>query len=200
MTWKAFCSLAFLYHKILCCKDLVASMNMKSSLLYCWLLTTTKIQWIGKRRGWAEIQGRRSKHVIAKSSLVAHQACTIIGETLQFLNTSSDLTRTFLSIAENIPEDLRDPFYTDQYDQEHIKPPVIRLLLSCELYCRVCSLILKTEQAASLQSHLSVIQALSRKGIYVVESDHTPVTDGDLSCMPIKMVSWWICQATCIKV
>lgn len=99
---------------------------------------------------------------------------------------------TTLSIADNIPEDLRDPFYTDQYDQEHIKPPVIRLLLSSELYCRVCSLILKTEQAVSLQSHLSVIQALSRKGIYVVESDDTPVTDGDLSCMPIKMVSEWI--------
>ncbi|KAM9744537.1 calmodulin-regulated spectrin-associated protein 1-B isoform 3-T3 [Menidia menidia] len=88
---------------------------------------------------------------------------------------------------DHIPEDLRDPFYTDQYDQEHIKPPVIRLLLSCELYCRVCALILKTEQAASLQSHLSVIQALSRKGIYVVESDDTPVTEGDLACMPIKM-------------
>ncbi|XP_041856551.1 calmodulin-regulated spectrin-associated protein 1-B isoform X2 [Melanotaenia boesemani] len=88
---------------------------------------------------------------------------------------------------DHIPEDLRDPFYTDQYDQEHIKPPVIRLLLSCELYCRVCALILKTEQAASLQSHLSVIQALSRKGIYVVESDDTPVTAEDLACMPIKM-------------
>ncbi|XP_069379477.1 calmodulin-regulated spectrin-associated protein 1-B isoform X2 [Paralichthys olivaceus] len=88
---------------------------------------------------------------------------------------------------DHIPEDLRDPFYTDQYDQEHIKPPVIHLLLSCELYCRVCTLILKTEQAASLQSHMSVIQALSRKGIYVVESDDTPVTDGDLACVPIKM-------------
>lgn len=62
-------------------------------------------------------------------------------------------------------------------------------MLSGELYCRVYSLILKTEQAASLQSHLSVIQALSRKGIYVVESDGTPVTDEDLSSMPIKMVS-----------
>ncbi|CAG08133.1 unnamed protein product, partial [Tetraodon nigroviridis] len=90
---------------------------------------------------------------------------------------------------ENIPADLRDPFYTDQYDQEHIKPPAIHLLLSSELYCRVCSLILKTEQAASLQSHMSVIHSLSRKGIYVVESDDTPVADEDLSCMPIKMSS-----------
>uniref|UniRef100_A0A671M5M5 Calmodulin-regulated spectrin-associated protein 1-B-like n=1 Tax=Sinocyclocheilus anshuiensis TaxID=1608454 RepID=A0A671M5M5_9TELE len=88
-----------------------------------------------------------------------------------------------------IPEDLRDPFYTDQYDQEHIKPPVIRLLLSCELYCRVCGLILKGDQVASLQSHQSVIQALSRKGIYVIEGDDTPVSDSDLTCQPIKMSS-----------
>lgn len=83
---------------------------------------------------------------------------------------------------------MRDPFYTDQYEQEHIKPPVIRLLLSSELYCRVCGLIHKGDQAASLQSHQSVIQALSRKGIYVMEGDDTPVTDGDLMCQPIKMV------------
>ncbi|XP_067294189.1 calmodulin-regulated spectrin-associated protein 1-B isoform X3 [Pseudorasbora parva] len=90
---------------------------------------------------------------------------------------------------DHIPEDLQDPFYTDQYDQEHMKPPVIRLLLSCELYCRVCALILKGDQVASLQSHQSVIQALSRKGIYVMEADDTPVTDSDLTCQPIKMSS-----------
>ncbi|XP_053466118.1 calmodulin-regulated spectrin-associated protein 1-B isoform X2 [Ictalurus furcatus] len=90
---------------------------------------------------------------------------------------------------DHIPEDMRDPFYTDQYEQEHIKPPVIRLLLSSELYCRVCGLILKGDQAASLQSHQSVIQAMSRKGIYVMEGDDTPVTDGDLTCQPIKMSS-----------
>ncbi|XP_059514650.1 calmodulin-regulated spectrin-associated protein 1 isoform X4 [Myotis daubentonii] len=91
---------------------------------------------------------------------------------------------------DNIPEDLRDPFYIDQYEQEHIKPPVIKLLLAGELYCRVCSLILKGDQAAALQGHQSVIQALSRKGIYVMESDDTPVTDPDLSHVPIKMVRY----------
>uniref|UniRef100_A0AAZ3P6I1 Calmodulin-regulated spectrin-associated protein 1-B-like n=1 Tax=Oncorhynchus tshawytscha TaxID=74940 RepID=A0AAZ3P6I1_ONCTS len=97
------------------------------------------------------------------------------------------ITNHASSPPDHIPEDLRDPFYTDQYEQEHIKPPVLHLLLSCELYCRVCALILKTDQAASLQSHLSVIQALSRKGIYVMESDDTPVTEADLACVPIKM-------------
>ena len=73
------------------------------------------------------------------------------------------LTRRSLLGSDNIPEDLRDPFYIDQYEQEHIKPPVIKLLLSSELYCRVCSLILKGDQVAALQGHQSVIQALSRK-------------------------------------
>uniref|UniRef100_A0AAQ5X5L0 Calmodulin regulated spectrin-associated protein 1a n=1 Tax=Amphiprion ocellaris TaxID=80972 RepID=A0AAQ5X5L0_AMPOC len=90
---------------------------------------------------------------------------------------------------DDIPADLRDPFYTDQYEQEHIKPPIIRLLLSGELYCRVCGHILHAEQAASLQSHQSVIQNLSRKGIYVLEADNTPVSDLDLSSFPIKMNS-----------
>lgn len=89
---------------------------------------------------------------------------------------------------DHVPADLRDPFYTDQYEQEHIKPPIIRMLQSGELYCRVCGLILHAEQAGSLQNHQSVIQALSRKGIYVLETDNTPVSDLDLSASPIKMV------------
>uniref|UniRef100_I3JKJ4 Calmodulin regulated spectrin-associated protein 1a n=1 Tax=Oreochromis niloticus TaxID=8128 RepID=I3JKJ4_ORENI len=89
--------------------------------------------------------------------------------------------------TDHVPADLRDPFYTDQYEQEHIKPPIIRMLQSGELYCRVCGLILHAEQAASLQNHQSVIQALSRKGIYVLETDNTPVSDLDLSASPIKM-------------
>ncbi|KAK5852415.1 hypothetical protein PBY51_023884 [Eleginops maclovinus] len=90
---------------------------------------------------------------------------------------------------DHIPADLRDPFYTDQYDQEHIKPPILRLLLSGELYCRVCGLILHAEQAAVLHTHQSVLQALSRKGIYVLVTGNTPVSDLDLSSSPIKMSS-----------
>lgn len=89
---------------------------------------------------------------------------------------------------DHVPADLRDPFYTDQYEQEHIKPPIIRMLQSGELYCRVCGLILHAEPASSLQNHQSVIQALSRKGIYVLETDNAPVSDLDLSASPIKMV------------
>lgn len=90
---------------------------------------------------------------------------------------------------DHVPADLRDPFYTDQYCVEHIKPPVLTLLLSAELYCRVCVLLLKGDQTASLSSHQSVIQALARRGIYAREPDDTPVTHDDLSSTPIKMSS-----------
>ncbi|RVE65968.1 hypothetical protein OJAV_G00121740 [Oryzias javanicus] len=89
--------------------------------------------------------------------------------------------------SDHIPAELRDPFYTDQYEQEHIKPPIIRLLLSGELYCRVCGLILPSEQAALLRSHQAVLQTLSKRGIHVLETNDTPVSDLDLSTSPIKM-------------
>ncbi|XP_050948441.1 calmodulin-regulated spectrin-associated protein 1a isoform X1 [Labeo rohita] len=90
---------------------------------------------------------------------------------------------------EHIPTDLRDPFYTDQYCVEHIKPPVLSLLLSSELYCRVCGLLLKGDQASALTSHQAVIQTLARRGICVREADDTPVSHDDLSSTPIKMSS-----------
>ncbi|KAI4905003.1 hypothetical protein NFI96_016458 [Prochilodus magdalenae] len=90
---------------------------------------------------------------------------------------------------EHVPTDLRDPFYTDQYCVEHIKPPVLTLLLSAELYCRVCALLLKSDQTASLSSHQSVLQALARRGIYAREPDDTPLAHDDLSSTPIKMSS-----------
>ncbi|KAG7272787.1 hypothetical protein CRUP_017841 [Coryphaenoides rupestris] len=92
------------------------------------------------------------------------------------------------------PEDLRVLFYVDQYEQEHIKPSVLQLLLSGELYCRVCGLILKAAKtppppppsSCSLRSHQAVIKALLRRGIHVVEADEY-VSDQDLSSAPIKM-------------
>lgn len=90
--------------------------------------------------------------------------------------------------ADNVPEELREPFYTDQYEQEHIKPPVVRLLLSAELYCRAGSLILKSDAAKPLLGHDAVIQALAQKGLYVTDQERL-VTERDLHKKPIQMVS-----------
>lgn len=90
--------------------------------------------------------------------------------------------------ADSVPEELREPFYTDQYEQEHIKPPVVRLLLSAELYCRAGSLILKSDAAKPLLGHDAVIQALAQKGLYVTDQERL-VTERDLHKKPIQMVS-----------
>ncbi|ELK24924.1 Calmodulin-regulated spectrin-associated protein 2 [Myotis davidii] len=87
---------------------------------------------------------------------------------------------------ENVPEELREPFYTDQYDQEHIKPAVVHLLLSAELYCRAGSLILKSDAAKPLVGHDAVVQALAQKGLYVTDQERL-VTERDLQRKPIWM-------------
>ncbi|XP_078263945.1 calmodulin-regulated spectrin-associated protein 2a isoform X2 [Rhinoraja longicauda] len=88
--------------------------------------------------------------------------------------------------TDHVPEELGDPFYTDQYEQEHIKPPVVNLLLSAELYCRAGSLILKSDAAKPFLGHDAVVQALAQKGLYVTEQEKL-VTERNLRKKPIQM-------------
>ncbi|XP_048039061.1 calmodulin-regulated spectrin-associated protein 2a isoform X2 [Megalobrama amblycephala] len=88
--------------------------------------------------------------------------------------------------TDNVPEDLNEPFYKDQYEQEHLKPPVAGLLLSAELYCRAGSLILKSDAVKPLLGHDAVIQALAQKGLYVTDQERL-VTERDLQKKPIQM-------------
>nr|XP_046270661.1 calmodulin-regulated spectrin-associated protein 3 isoform X2 [Scatophagus argus] len=91
--------------------------------------------------------------------------------------------------AESVPAELRDPFYCDQYEQEHLKPPVTRLLQSSELYCRTYSLLQGgTEAEAQPKDNTTLLQLLARKGIVTKDQD-TPVTDADLRHKPIKMTA-----------
>ncbi|GLD73854.1 calmodulin-regulated spectrin-associated protein 2 isoform X1 [Lates japonicus] len=89
---------------------------------------------------------------------------------------------------DSIPADLKDPFYTDQYEQEHLKPPVTSLLLSADLYCRAGSLILKSDTAKPLLGHDAVIQALAQRGLYVTDQERL-VTERDLRKRPLQMCS-----------
>ncbi|XP_040014450.1 calmodulin-regulated spectrin-associated protein 3 isoform X2 [Xiphias gladius] len=89
--------------------------------------------------------------------------------------------------AENVPAELRDPFYSDQYEQEHLKPPVTRLLQSSELYCRTYSLLLGgTGAEAQPKDNIALLEILSQKGI-VSKDEDTLATDADLRHKPIKM-------------
>ncbi|KAL4660138.1 calmodulin-regulated spectrin-associated protein 2-like isoform X5 [Arapaima gigas] len=88
--------------------------------------------------------------------------------------------------TDSIPAELHEPFYTDQYNQEHMKPPVAELLLSAELYCRAGSLILRSDAAKPLLGHDAVIRALAQRGLYVTDQEKL-VTERDLRKRPIQM-------------
>ncbi|KAF3700041.1 Calmodulin-regulated spectrin-associated protein 3 [Channa argus] len=89
--------------------------------------------------------------------------------------------------ADNVPAELRDPFYCDQYEQEHLKPPVTRLLQSSELYGRTYSLLLgETGDNAHPKDYVALLQRFSERGIVPKDQD-TSVTDADLQYKPIKM-------------
>lgn len=102
-------------------------------------------------------------------------------------NIIKDCLFVFL-LVENVPAELRDPFYCDQYEQEHLKPPVTRLLQSSELYCRTYSLILGGPGSeAQPKDNAALLELLTQRGIVSKDKD-TPVTDADLRHKPIKMV------------
>ncbi|XP_049601356.1 calmodulin-regulated spectrin-associated protein 3 isoform X2 [Syngnathus scovelli] len=90
--------------------------------------------------------------------------------------------------AENVPAELRDPFYSDQYEQEHLKPPVTRLLQSSELYCRTYSLLLRGAGRTDSQpkDNVALLQLLAERNLVSKEPD-SAVTDADLRHKPIKM-------------
>uniref|UniRef100_UPI0037E98896 calmodulin-regulated spectrin-associated protein 2 isoform X3 n=1 Tax=Semicossyphus pulcher TaxID=241346 RepID=UPI0037E98896 len=90
--------------------------------------------------------------------------------------------------SDAVPEELVEPLYRDQYNQEHLKPPVACLLQSAELYCRAGSLILRSDAVKPLLGHNAVIQALAQKGLYVTDQDRL-VTERDLTSTPIHMSS-----------
>ncbi|XP_056276934.1 calmodulin-regulated spectrin-associated protein 2 isoform X2 [Pseudoliparis swirei] len=90
--------------------------------------------------------------------------------------------------SDAVPEELAQPLYRDQYNQEHLKPPMACLLQSAELYCRAGSLILRSDAVKPLLGHNAVIQALAQKGLYVTDKDRL-VTERELTGTPIHMSS-----------
>ncbi|XP_077475589.1 calmodulin-regulated spectrin-associated protein 3 isoform X2 [Stigmatopora argus] len=90
--------------------------------------------------------------------------------------------------AENVPAELREPFYRDQYEQEHLKPPVTRLLQSSELYCRAYGLLLlgAGREQAQPKDNAALLRLLADRGLLSKEPDSAP-TDADLRRQPVKM-------------
>ncbi|XP_034150411.1 calmodulin-regulated spectrin-associated protein 3 isoform X3 [Esox lucius] len=90
--------------------------------------------------------------------------------------------------AENVPVELRDPLYRDQYNQEHLKPSVSKLLLSPELYCRTHALLHGASQPAAQGppgDNSALLQLLTKRGLLPWGQDGA-VTESDLVHTPIK--------------
>ncbi|XP_069106488.1 calmodulin-regulated spectrin-associated protein 1-like isoform X2 [Argopecten irradians] len=77
---------------------------------------------------------------------------------------------------ENMPKEFKDPFYSTPEGSIHVKPRLANLMTTSELYCRACSNMFG-ESTSQWKGHWSIIQVLSRKGIYVGENDDTEVTE-----------------------
>ncbi|XP_054460437.1 calmodulin-regulated spectrin-associated protein 3-like [Anoplopoma fimbria] len=91
--------------------------------------------------------------------------------------------------AENVPVELREPLYKDQYEQEHLKPAVSKLLLSPEIYCRAQALLAQGVSLPAAQGspadNSALLQFLIKKGVAPKVQD-VDVTEEDLSSAPIK--------------
>ncbi|XP_072240783.1 calmodulin-regulated spectrin-associated protein 3-like [Leuresthes tenuis] len=93
--------------------------------------------------------------------------------------------------AENVPVELREPLYKDQYEQEHLKPSVCKLLLSPEIYCRAQALLAQAHGVSlpasqgSPAENSALLQFLIKKG-FTPKVQDADVTEEDLCNTPIK--------------
>ncbi|XP_017465062.1 PREDICTED: patronin isoform X21 [Rhagoletis zephyria] len=76
----------------------------------------------------------------------------------------------------NVPDNLREPFYTDHDNQERLKPQIVVEMGNATLYCQTLSNIYSDPNYQSL-NHWSILQTLSRKGVPAAESPEMPLTE-----------------------
>ncbi|XP_069801649.1 calmodulin-regulated spectrin-associated protein 3 isoform X2 [Dendropsophus ebraccatus] len=87
--------------------------------------------------------------------------------------------------GKDVPEELCSPCYTDQYEQEHVKPAVISLLLSADVYCRAYRRAFPHDSTPP-RDNAGLLLLLSRKGFPPVYQGE-PVKSSDLREKPIRM-------------
>ena len=101
--------------------------------------------------------------------------------------------RWLLTKAYNnrVPDQLRDPFYTDHDGNQQLKPQIVVGLGNASIYCQVLANIYSDPNYQSL-NHWSILQTLSRKGVPILEerAGETPLTETVLiQTNPIRIVS-----------
>ncbi|CAH0557676.1 unnamed protein product [Brassicogethes aeneus] len=63
-----------------------------------------------------------------------------------------------------VPENLREPFYRDHENQEHLKPQIVGALANAEIYCMALGNIYSDPNYHNL-NHGAIISTLTRKGV-----------------------------------
>ncbi|XP_040202198.1 calmodulin-regulated spectrin-associated protein 3 isoform X2 [Rana temporaria] len=91
----------------------------------------------------------------------------------------------YKSYGNDVPEELVSPCYTDQYEQEHVKPAVISLLLSADVYCRAYRKALPHDHSPP-RDNAALLLLFARKGCAPVHQGD-PVKTSDLREKPIRM-------------
>uniref|UniRef100_UPI00358EA9C3 calmodulin-regulated spectrin-associated protein 2-like isoform X2 n=1 Tax=Myxine glutinosa TaxID=7769 RepID=UPI00358EA9C3 len=82
------------------------------------------------------------------------------------------------------PDVLLEPFVAEGSGSE-LHPELAETLASGELYNRVLCRWLHPSGLPAVGGHWAVIQALARRGLYVVDNEETPVTENDLLELPL---------------
>lgn len=89
-----------------------------------------------------------------------------------------------------MPDDLREPFYRDQENQERLKPKIVVDLGNATIYCQTLSNLYSDPNYQSL-NHWSILQTLARKGVSVPESPGMALTETVLiQTNPLKFVRY----------
>ncbi|CAH0752775.1 unnamed protein product [Bemisia tabaci] len=83
-----------------------------------------------------------------------------------------------------VPENLREPFYRNHENQEHLKPQVVHALANAELYCLALGNIYSDPNYHNL-NHWGVLQALNRKNISITDPHLTETVL--IQTNPLKM-------------
>ena len=85
------------------------------------------------------------------------------------------------------PREFQDPYYRDHNGRDRIKPHLVHALANAELYCLAMSHLYEDPNYNNL-NHWGVIQALSRKGVFVSEPSDCSLTETVLiQDSPLKM-------------
>ncbi|XP_023310472.1 patronin isoform X3 [Anoplophora glabripennis] len=78
-----------------------------------------------------------------------------------------------------VPENLKEPFYRDHENQEHLKPQIAGGLANAEIYCMALGNVYSDPNYHNL-NHWAILQTLARKGVYSNDASDAQLTETTL--------------------